>query len=100
MTAVADSESQAKEIIQPDGEIEDFELLDGPATGEAKDKEASPEGNEDAGDDDEDYIEFFDTQGKRQRMEEGDLFFVEALLGQVDWGEFSEKNQRRIDKIN
>lgn len=31
--------------------------------------------------DDEDYIEFIDTQGNRQKMNEGDLFFVEALMG-------------------
>lgn len=32
-------------------------------------------------------------------MNEDELFFVESLLGQVDWVSFSEKNQKRIQKI-
>lgn len=49
---------------------------------------------------DEEVIEFFDTQGNKQKIKEDELFYIQSLVGKVDWESFAEKNQERIETIN
>jgi hypothetical protein len=32
-------------------------------------------------------------------MKEDELFYIQGLMGKVDWEAFAEKNQERLDKI-
>ena len=32
-------------------------------------------------------------------MKEDELFYIQSLMGRVDWEAFAEKNQKRLDKI-
>lgn len=55
--------------------------------------------DEDAEPEDEETIEFFDMQGEKLSVKQDELFYIQSLMGKVDWEAFAEKNQRRLDKI-
>ena len=58
-----------------------------------------PESEPDVSMDDPNAIEFFDTQGNKVSMKEDELFYIQGLMGKVDWEAFATKNQERLDKI-
>ena len=59
------------------------------------------EGEEsEAAEEEEDSISFFDKEGNKVKIEQDELFYIQSLMGKnVDWEAFTEKNQRRLDKI-
>lgn len=49
--------------------------------------------------DEDENIKFIDPEGEPRTIKTDELFYVEALLGEVNWRNFAEKNQERIDKL-
>ena len=64
---------------------------DNPLLKISKDKEVVDEQPEDS-EPDADVIEFFDTMGNKQKIKEDELFYIQSLIGKVDWESFAEKN--------